>query len=274
MRGRNFKKNAIRIQRYEAKYVVPYNLLPVIREQIEPFVYPDPNGIGEFPNYLVRTIQLDNRSLSLHYMKENEQLDRFKLRVRTYGTECKTPVFIEIKRKNGDMVNKSRTVIQAKDYSPEIFTHPDTAQLDFRNEKEHMNYLDFIRITKQIGAIPVTMIQYERESYMGKVEDYARVTFDTNICYQMVSDYRFDTVNSRRWRHIDTCTGLGTDYPAFILELKSKTGVPQWLMNIVRTFNLVRVGFCKYSTALRLESLSAGFQYSDTSENCTPESRW
>ena len=42
-----------------------------------------------------------------------------------------------------------------------------------------MNYLDFLRLNQEIGGQPVLMIQYERESYMGRLEQYARVTFDT-----------------------------------------------------------------------------------------------
>ena len=262
-----------RIERHEAKYIVPYELMPEIRRQIQHYVHPDKHGVGEHPHYLVRTIQLDSRDLCLHYAKEVEQLNRFKLRIRTYGTDGKAPYFIEIKRKLGDVIVKSRSILKAKNYDPELFTNPGR-HVQFSNGAEHMNYLDFIRLTQEIGAQPVLMIQYMRESYMGKIEDYARVTFDTNICYQMVSDYRFDTVNERRWRHIDTHTGLRADYTGFILELKSKMGVPRWLMEIVRNFNLVRTGFCKYSAALRLESLSAGFAYSETSENCVPDSRW
>jgi SPX domain protein involved in polyphosphate accumulation len=261
------------IQRHEAKYIVPYHLIPEIRRQIQPYVHPDKHGAGEHPQYLVRTLQLDNRKLCLHYAKENERLNRFKLRIRTYGTDGKAPYFIEIKRKLGDVIVKSRSILKAKDYDAKLFTSPGK-YLSFSNGTEHMNYLDFIRLTQEIGAQPVLMIQYLRESYMGKVEDYARVTFDTNICYQMVSDYRFDIVNKRKWRHIDTHTGLQTDYSGFVLELKSKMGVPRWLLDIVRKFNLVRTGFCKYSAALRLESLSSGFEYSDTGENCVPESRW
>ncbi|MEM6885607.1 MAG: polyphosphate polymerase domain-containing protein [Verrucomicrobiota bacterium] len=263
----------MRIDRHEAKYVVPSHLMPEIRAQIAPYVNRDKNGVGEFPKYIVRTIQLDSRDLTLHYQKEVEALNRFKLRIRTYGTECKAPVFIEIKRKLGGMINKSRTVIPMEHYHPEIITHPGH-HIPFRNAKEHMNYLDFLRLVQEIGARPVTVIQYERESYMGKLEDYARVTFDTNVCYQMISDYRFDNLNPRRWRRIDTQTGLCSDYAGFILELKSKRDVPHWLMDVIRKFDLVRCGFCKYSAALRLESLSSGFQYSDTGENCTPDSRW
>lgn len=263
----------MRIERHEAKYVVPYHLLPEIRRQIEPYVFPDKNGVGKYPSYLVRTIQLDDRALSLHYAKEVEQLNRFKLRIRTYGTEGKAPYFLEIKRKLGGVIVKSRSVVKPEDYGPDLFLKPGR-HVPFKNEKENMNYLDFLRLSQEIGAQPVLVIQYDRESYMGKVEDYARVTFDTNICYQMVKGYDFSELNGRRWRHVDTFTGLRSDYPGFILELKSKMGIPRWLMDIVRTFNLVRTGFCKYSAALRLESFSAGHEYSDTSENCVPESKW
>lgn len=176
----------MRIERHEAKYVVPYALLPEIRRHIQPYVFPDKNGRGEFPSYLVRTIQLDSRDLCLHYAKEVEQLNRFKLRIRSYGTDGKAPYFLEIKRKLGEVIVKSRSVVKAVDYGADLFTKPGR-HVPFTNEREHMNYLDFLRLSKEIGAQPVTMIQYERESYMGRVEDYARVTFDTNVCYQMVS---------------------------------------------------------------------------------------
>lgn len=271
---RGFKLGAdMRIERHEAKYIVPSHLLPEIRRHIQPYVFPDKNGVGEYPRYLVRTIQLDSRDLSLHYAKEVEQLNRFKLRIRTYGTDGKAPYFLEIKRRLGDLIVKSRSIVKPGDYGADLFTRP-SRYVPFANERENVNYLDFLRLSQEIGAQPVTMIQYQRESYMGRVEDYARITFDTNICYRMGSSYNFNAVNSNPLRHIDTYTGLRTDYSAFILELKSKMGIPRWLMDVVRTFNLTRVGFCKYSAALRLESLSAGYQYSDTSENCVPESRW
>lgn len=267
------KGDDLRIERHEAKYIVPFSLLPEIRRYIQPHVVADKHGVGEFPKYLVRTIQLDDRSLSLHYAKEVEALNRFKLRIRTYGTDGKAPYFVEIKRKLRDVIVKSRSVLPADRYSPDLFLNP-RAYIPFSSEKEHMNYLDFLRLSQEIGARPVAMIQYERESYMGRLEKYARVTFDTRICYQMTSSYDFARVNRGRWHHIDTPTGLQTDGAAFVLELKSRMQIPQWMIDFVRSFDLVRVGFCKYSAALRLESLNAGFQYSDSGENCVPDSRW
>ncbi|MDF1859070.1 MAG: polyphosphate polymerase domain-containing protein [Verrucomicrobiales bacterium] len=263
----------LRIERHEAKYIVPYSLMPELREYIRPHVIRDKHGIGEVPKYLVRTIQLDGRDLCLHYAKEIEALNRFKLRIRTYGTDGKAPYFVEIKRKLGSVIVKSRSVLKSDQYSPDLFLNP-RAYIPFSSEKEHMNYLDFLRLTREIGAQPITMIQYERESYMGIREDYARVTFDTRIAYQMTPSYDFGYVNSGRWHRIDTPTGLRTDIGGFVLELKSKMGIPRWMLDFVRAFDLVRVGFCKYSAALRLESLNAGYEYSEGSENCVPDSKW
>lgn len=262
-----------RIERHEAKYIVPYSLLPEVRRYLEPYVERDRNGVGEFPKYLVRTIQLDNPALSLHYAKEVEALNRFKLRIRTYGTDGKAPYFIEVKRKIRDIIVKSRSVIPASSYSPDLFLAP-RSDIPFSSENERMNYLDFLRVSGEIGARPVLMIQYERESYMGKLENYARLTFDTRICYQLTSSYDFGYVEGRRWRRVDTPTGLRTTYAGFVLEMKSKLGIPRWMIDFVREFDLVRVGFCKYSAALRLESFAAGYQYSEGSENCMPDSRW
>lgn len=263
----------LRIERHEAKYIVPYRLMPEIRRYLAPLVERDKHGIGEIPKYLVRTIQLDDRALSLHYAKEIEALNRFKLRIRTYGTDGKAPYFVEIKRKIRDLIVKSRSVLQPGDYRPELFLHPG-AYIPFSSEKEHMNYLDFLRLSQEIGARPVLMIQYERESYMGRLEDYARVTFDTKVCYQMTPSYDFSYVNDRRWTRVDTAVGLRSDCAGCVMELKSKLGIPRWMLDMVRHFNLTRVGFCKYSAALRLDSFHAGFQYSEGSENCTPDSRW
>ena len=263
----------LRIERHEAKYIVPHELMPEIRSYLSAYVTRDKHGVGPLPKYLVRTIQLDSRGLALHYAKEVEQLNRFKLRIRTYGTDGKAPYFVEIKRKLGGVIVKSRSVLKADQYSPELFLNPG-AHIPFSSEKERMNYLDFLRLNQEIGGQPVLMIQYERESYMGRLEQYARVTFDTKVCYQMTPSYDFSYVNDRRWRRVDTPTGLRADYRGFVLELKSKMGIPRWMLDFVRSFDLIRVGFCKYSAALRLESFFAGYQYSEGSENCVPDSKW
>jgi hypothetical protein len=261
------------ISRHEAKYIVPIEMMPSIREYIQSFVVPDKNGVGSFPQYWVRTLQLDAPDLSLHHAKERETLNRFKLRIRTYGKECKAPVFLEIKRKLGGTIVKSRATVSNGDYHPDLLLKSCKA-LKFKNEQEQMNYLNFIRLQNEIGARPKVMLQYLRESYMGRQENYARITFDTQVAYQPVRGYDFEQVQNRRWRKIDTQTGLNIDFPGFILEIKTESGMPFWMRNLVQNFDLTRVGFCKYSTAIRMELLHYGHEFSATGENCTPASTW
>ncbi len=261
------------ISRHEAKYIVPIAMMPAIRAYIQPFVVPDKNGIGEHPEYWVRTLQLDAPDLSLHYAKERETLNRFKLRIRTYGKECKAPVFLEIKRKLGGIIVKSRATVSNADYHPDLLLNCNKA-LTFKDEREQMNFLNFTRLQNEIGARPKVMLQYLRESYMGRQENYARITFDTQVAYQPVRGYDFAQVQNRRWRKIDTQMGLNTRFPGFILEIKTETEMPFWMRNLVQNFDLTRIGFCKYSTAIRMELLHCGHEFSATGENCNPSSTW
>lgn len=47
-------------------------------------------------------------------------------------------------------------------------------------------------------------------------------------------------------------------FSGIVLELKVLSHVPRWIVELVREFDLVRVGNCKYSTAVWAESLSGG----------------
>ena len=242
-----------RIERHEAKYIVPYSFLPSIRTYLAPYVTRDPNGEGATPQYVVTTLQLDSADLVLCRASETEQLNRVKLRIRKYGHESGVPVFLEIKRKTGGVIHKTRTMIPAEDDHAELLKHPQTST-PCRDEHEEVNLLNFIRLVEELGARPVCMIQYLRESYTGNTEDYARITFDTNLRYQMTTEYAFEAVHPGGWRQMDTASGLQTNTPSFILELKSKTSIPFWMMDLVNAFDLQRVGFCKYSTAVRLNA--------------------
>lgn len=72
-----------------------------------------------------------------------------------------------------------------------------------------------------------------------------------------------------RWRCMDSATAFNRPYSAVILELKTYRDAPSWMSRLTERFSLERVGFCKYSTAMRLESLFQGAMYSEGSENCT-----
>lgn len=255
------------LERYEAKYIIDRSLVPQIREFIEPFCIPDPNAGGIPPEYVITTIQLDSPTLALHYAREREAVNRFKLRVRTYGADGGSPVFLEIKRRVKGVVLKSRIVIPAGLWGPAV-CHSGGPKMSFRSRRERQAYADFVRLVELLGAGPVMQIRYTRESYVSRSDVYARVTFDRSLCYRPDRSWAFPLPDARWWS-MDSTLALKHPYPGLILELKTYRDTPLWMIEMTERFDLVRTGFCKYSTAVRLESLFSGFMYSEGSENCT-----
>lgn len=256
------------IERHEAKYIVPARLVPAIRAFIEPFCEADSYCTGNPPSYIVTTMQLDNAMGDLWRAKERKAINRVKLRIRTYGEACDGPVFFEIKRKINGVIAKSRASAPVK--------NPDIREAlygsnswSFRNERETRSFLDFVRISRNLDVKPTVFIRYTRESYVGLGSDYARVTLDSRMMYRPARGGWQWPPSGSRWRSFDTVTGLNTPYTGYVLELKSGDTQPAWMAELIKRFDLVRAGFCKYAVAMRLESLLQGWTYSDASENCT-----
>ncbi len=245
--------------RYEAKYIIPPSLVPKIRDFIAPFCEKDPHGVGDPPEYMITTLQLDSEGLHLHRAKEEDAINRFKMRIRTYGTDERIPVFLEIKRKLRGSIAKSRVMIPRELYNEELFH--DGPRPEFRSQKEAFAFFDFLRLREQMNMKPIVFIRYHRESYIGKNYHYARVTFDRKLCYRRTRDWTFPAAGDR-WRAMDSTVALNRKYPGVILELKTFRDVPLWMSELTERFSLVRSGFCKYSTAMNLEAAFYGAPYS------------
>ncbi|MEI6971118.1 MAG: polyphosphate polymerase domain-containing protein [bacterium] len=251
---------SIWVERHEGKYIIPISLIPQIREFIRPFCDPDPNGTGDPPEYLITTMQLDTPSLSLHHAKEDESVARFKLRARTYGTDAKSPVFVELKRKIKGVVVKSRARIPRDKWCRELILDARRIlDVEFRSTKEEYAFLEFVRLVRQIGASPKVLVRYTRESYVSHVDDYARVTFDRNLLCMPAESWT-DWGEGKRWRRMDSSMAQdkGFLFSGVVLELKAMSNVPEWLVELVEKFNLARVGNCKYSSAIWIESVFRG----------------
>lgn len=255
------------LERYEAKYVLHPSLVPEIREFLRPFCKPDPNAGGDPPEYVITTLQLDSATLALHLAKERESSNRFKLRCRTYGLDGKAPVFLEIKRKIKGVIVKSRVMIPREHWGPALFGHS-PPEIPFRSRHDRANFGEFRRLMQILDARPVMNIRYHRESYLGAIDDYARVTFDRRMCYCPARGWDVPPMGVR-WRGMDSATVFNRSYSPVILELKTYRNAPTWMSDLTERFGLERSGFCKYSTAMRVESLYQGAMYSDGSENCT-----
>jgi hypothetical protein len=248
----------IQLDRHEAKYIIPRTLVPEIRRFIQPFCEPDPHGHGFPREYDVTTIQLDSPSLALHHAKENDALNRFKLRVRIYGRPGSSPVFLEVKRKIRGTIMKSRTSIPFDAWSRELVYGTKTS-LAFKSQKEEIGFLEFVRLVREIGAVPVILVRYTRESYFSTNDRYARVSFDRHLLYQPTRSWTY-WGEGGHWYCLDTALAQNKqfNFSGVILELKTLSDTPRWMIDLVQHFDLVRTGNCKYSTAVWQEAVFRG----------------
>ena len=252
------------LQRYEIKYVIPRTLVPKIREYIRPFCEADAYGCGYPPTYVITTMQMDSPGLSLHHAKLWDFVNRFKLRVRTYGDPVgKFPIFLEVKAKYRSTVVKFRSKIPFDKWGAHLFGNEILRDLEFKSRKEEDNFYQFVRLTKEIGAQPVMLIKYHRESYFGKLESYARVTFDSRLQYQQTYSWN-SWGRDGQWRALDNPImqtrrhDKELNFSGVVLELKALSDVPRWMVDLTTEFDLGRVGHCKYSNAIWAESLFRG----------------
>lgn len=246
--------------RYELKYVIPPALAPKIREYIKPYCELDSHCRGESPQYSITTLQLDSPALSLHYAKLWDFINRFKLRVRTYEPIGSAPVFMEVKAKLRTTVVKYRSKIPFEKWGKHLFSDELIKGIHFETAKETESFYQFVRLVKEIGARPVMLIRYDRESYFGKNDHYSRVTFDRKLQYQRTHSWDSWGRNGT-WRALDKTVDQTRrhdqeyNFSGVVLELKTLSDVPQWMQNMVQDLDLGRQGHCKFSNSIWAESM-------------------
>jgi hypothetical protein len=236
------------INRYESKYLIPPAVVPEMRAWMAPFVVRDPYGKGEPSEYSITTLQLDTPDLSFHSAKEVEALNRFKLRVRTYGEIGSSPIFTEIKAKYRHTIVKTRAQIPFAAWSERLVL--DEALPDiFVSEQQEIDFLNFKRIVWQLGAVPKLLVRYVRESYLGTGLDYLRITFDRRLEYQPTTSWT-DFGRSGTWFPMDSGEAQGEENSSIVMEIKTLEQVPTWVLHLIETFDLQKTGNCKYSTGV------------------------
>ncbi len=245
------------LDRFEAKYIISRRLVEPIKEFIRPYCAMDKHCAASGGRYYINTLQMDSPARSLHQAKEWEAAHRFKLRVRTYGKPPgQAPVFLEIKRKYFERVIKSRACIPFAAWQPGVLQRQEK-ELELKSVKEREAFREFVRLVREIDARPLVYIRYCREAYTGLFDHYARVTFDSELCYQPVFDM-YNWGGEGRFISMDSGLVRQRRESSLVLEVKCTEQVPTWMIELVQEFDLIRCGNCKYSTAVWMENLLLG----------------
>ncbi|TWS94815.1 polyphosphate polymerase domain-containing protein [Streptococcus sp. sy018] len=161
-----------------------------------------------------------------------------KVRARHYaGTD---QVFLEIKSKIYGTVFKRRIIISQDDYQ----TFLDKKQLP---DSQIARELLYLFQEKQLA--PKIFIIYNRTSYMAKeASSDLRITFDERL--------RSSTTNLDLFS--DTSMTPHFDEPRIIMEIKTKEGMPDWLVDYLSQHCIYPQSFSKYGkifTKARKEEL-------------------
>ncbi|MCL2833119.1 MAG: polyphosphate polymerase domain-containing protein [Treponema sp.] len=241
------------VKRYEKKYRIRPELVPEIRKYITPFVIPDKFGIGDPPEYMITTLQLDTPSYAFHYAKELEYDERFKLRVRTYNEPGTSPVFAEVKSKIQDIIVKSRVMVPFDKWGPDLIFSTDLPYI-FKSTQQETDFLKFRRLVWETDASPANILRYTRESYVGPGELYLRVTFDRKLEYCPRPTWT-NFGRGETWYSMDSGEAQDEETSCVVLEIKTLEEVPAWIIDMVEKFNLQNRGNCKYSTGMWKDSL-------------------
>lgn len=234
------------IERYEAKYRIPVELVPAIRRAALAACDPDPANHGG--RYVISSLYLDTAARRLYRETLDRAPRRFKLRVRRYSTGSK--VFLEVKRRIKGVISKLRVPIPL-DAWPGVVFDPKVATALKLSTRDQRNLDEFVWRCITLAAEPAAVVRYEREAYISRLESYARVTFDWKLRGRTPSGWDVSVrPDDGPWIPVDAPRRFGLPESGVVLELKAETAVPLWMTDIVHRFGLHRSGFSKYASCL------------------------
>lgn len=218
--------------RREFKYLVDRKRLPALRRALEPWCDLD-RFAGEDRAYRLRSLYFDSPDMRLYHANDREAPVRFKARIRSYPEAPNSPVIAELKFRDGDIIRKTRKRLPGDDWTRGLRAG-DGLDLDPFVVRMHRHDLR-----------PVVIVDYRREAYMGRFDDYARVSIDTTIQCQATDRLSLDA-HPKRWRAMDTPLLTFTPTSPCVVELKWADCAPPWMVQLAQGLDLLRHSFSKY----------------------------
>ncbi|MBC8379309.1 MAG: polyphosphate polymerase domain-containing protein [Planctomycetes bacterium] len=233
--------------RYELKYRIRESKARAVAEYIRPYIHVD-RYARNMPNqeYPISSLYFDSDQLHLCKETMERKTNRFKLRVRTYDDDVKSPCFVEIKRRLNNVILKDRCRIPKEMLERVIRDMYVPDSLYKNDEKSLMQFQFYLR---SLCARPVVLVRYMRQAFEGDSNTRVRITFDRKLSFKSTNRPKV-ILNGGGWRRIPM------DF--VILEIKFTGRYPLWLSEMVKVFDLKQTAMSKYVSSVR-QSCSMGF---------------
>ncbi len=210
--------------RFELKYQLTIQQYLIFKTGLLTFARKDQYSKTSTGNYFVRSLYYDNSNYLCYHDKIEGESTRSKLRFRIYNP-------VENKNKFGERMLKKVFRSPLEDY----YSYLETDHFKTINPVLE----EFQRMKLRHCFSPLVVIDYYREGFESKIDKKLRLTIDHGLTSYPSSDL-FNTNH----------TPVFVKRDPIILEIKTNSNVPPWLMKLIKTHSLVRVSNSKYCLGL------------------------
>ena len=231
-------------QRHELKYLLTRTQQHRILDIMKHHMAPDQYGLTQIRNIYYDT---DNFRLIRHSL--DKPVYKEKLRIRSYNPcNDKDTVFVELKKKYDGIVYKRRLTMPYSEATAWLAgKHSNIPPSQIGREINY--FLDFYQQLK-----PVVFLSYQRQAWYGLDGSDFRVTFDYDI-----------TARQDRLHLSEDCSGLSILADDYVLmELKTSSGIPLWMTNVLSENQIYKTSFSKYGTAYETTIFKGDTQYANS----------
>lgn len=233
-------KPTLHFQRFEFKYFLPRSSARPLIAELRPHMSRDTFAQTPDGSYRVNSLYFDTPDFDCYWDKEAGVADRKKLRLRYYGETLhpESDVFVEIKRKQNELVIKDRLSVRANETAPTVLQRRLQALHQTQPANEFNHELSWFM--RRNSLRPKLFISYIRTALLAKRNKEFRVTVDHDIIAR--EQFALD-------HHPHRAANI---YPGgVVLEVKYQNILPAWFHRILQKFELERLAFSKYGNSVR-----------------------
>ena len=224
--------------RYEHKYLLDKETYDKVIEVMDKHMELDAHNKNYIP-YTISNIYFDTEDNYLIRKSLSKPEYKEKLRLRSYGIpEKKSEVFLEIKKKYRDIVNKRRTTLKLDEAYSFLRSGEMPASKQYMN-KQVLKEIDYFLHIHRV--MPKLYLAYDRIAYFEKGNPDLRISFDTNI-------------RSRRYNLHLEAGDFGEqllEKDIYLMEVKTAMAKPLWLTHMLTELQINRCHFSKYGTEFK-----------------------
>ncbi|MDP3735417.1 MAG: polyphosphate polymerase domain-containing protein [bacterium] len=189
-------------------------------------------------HYPVTSLYFDSPAFLCYHDKRHGLYRRFKVRLRGYTKTLgqNAPLYLELKRKDGDIVTKDRITLARGAMEMVAARNIPGLTAPARRVGEAEERKVALRLTTLLANFalrPRIMVRYDRQPLIGTEANHLRVTFDRALeAYPYALGETYATALPPR--------------RSVVMEIKYNGAMPVWLHTLIVHEGLQRIAFSKY----------------------------